>query len=60
MLLFRECLKNGIVPVVIEDVNRNVYLESLKEYREEKALDKLIVLFKKEQQFYMEKCKCFI
>lgn len=60
MLLFRECLKNGIVPVVIEDVNRNAYLESLKEYREEKALDKLIVLFKKEQQFYMEKCKCFI
>ena len=60
LLLFRECLKNGIVPVVIEDVNRNVYLESLKEYREEKALDKLIVLFKKEQQFYMEKCKCFI
>lgn len=48
------------MPVVIEDVNRNEYLESLKEYREEKALDKLIVLFKKEQQFYMEKCKCFI
>lgn len=60
MLLFRECLKNGIVPVVIEDVNRNEYLESLKEYREEKALDKLIVLFKREQEFYMEKCKCFI
>lgn len=60
LILFRECLKNGIMPVMIEDVNRNEYLEGLKEYREEKALNKLILLFKKEQQFYMEKCICFI
>ena len=60
LILFRECLKNGIVPVVIEDTNRNEYLETLKEYREEKSLDKLIVLFEKEQQFYMEKCKFFM
>lgn len=60
LILFRECLKNGIMPVVIEDVNRNEYLEGLKEYREEKELNKLILLFKKEQQFYMEKCNCFI
>lgn len=60
MILFRECLKNGIVPVVIEDVNRNEYLESLKEYREEKSLHKLISLFEKEQQIYFEKCKYFM
>ena len=48
------------MPVVIEDTNRNEYLETLKEYREEKSLDKLIVLFEKEQQFYMEKCKFFM
>ena len=33
LILFRECLKNKIVPVVIEDANRNEYLEALKEYR---------------------------
>ena len=44
LILFRECLKNGVVPVVIEDANRNEYLETLKEYREEKSLGKLITL----------------
>lgn len=60
LILFRECLKNGIVPIVIEDANRNEYLEALKGYREEKSLDKLIALFEKEQQFYLEKCKFFM
>lgn len=60
LILFRECLKNGIVPVVIEDINRNEYLEALKEYREEKSLDKLIGLFQREQHFYLEKCKYFM
>ncbi len=60
LILFRECLKNRIVPVVIEDVNRNVYLEALKEYREEKQLEKFVKLFEKEQRFYWEKCKYFM
>lgn len=60
LILFRECLKNGVVPVVIEDANRNEYLEALKEYREEKSFDKLIVLFEKEQQFYFDKCRYFM
>jgi len=60
LILFRDCLKNGIVPVVIEDANRNEYLEALKKFREEKSLNKLIELFKKEQQFYLEKCKYFM
>ena len=60
LILFRECLKNKIVPIVIEDANRNEYLEALKEYRETEKLDKIIELFKKEQQFYLEKCKYFM
>ena len=60
LIIFRECLKNEIVPVVIEDANRNEYLDALKEYREKKSLGKLIVLFEKEQQFYLEKCKYFM
>ena len=60
LILFRECLRNGIVPVVIEDANINEYLEALKEYREEKSLNKLISLFEKEQQFYLEKCRYFM
>lgn len=60
LILFRECLRNGIVPVVIEDANRNDYLEALKTYREEKTLDKLVKLFDKEQVKYWEKCKYFM
>lgn len=60
LILFRECLKNGIVPIVIEDANRNEYLEALKEYKEERSLNKLISLFEKEQKFYFEKCKYFM
>ena len=60
LILFRECLKNEIVPIVIEDANRNEYLEALKEYRENEKLDKMIELFKKEQQFYLEKCRYFM
>lgn len=60
LILFRECLKNNIVPVIIEDANRNEYLEALKEYGEEKRLNKLIRLFEKEQQFYSEKCRYFM
>ncbi len=60
LILFRECLKHGIVPVVVEDVNRYEYLEALEEYREKNMLDKLISLFIKEQQFCFEKCKYFI
>ena len=37
LILFRECLVNGIVPVVVEDANRSEYLEALREYRDEKA-----------------------
>ncbi len=60
LILFRECLKNGLVPVVIEDANRNEYLEGLKEYREEETLRRLIGLLEKEQQFYWEKCRYFM
>lgn len=60
LILFRECLKNGMVPIVIEDINRNEYLDGLKEYREERTLNKLINMFEKEQQVYLEKCKYFM
>lgn len=60
LILFRECLKNNMLPAVIEDANRNEYLEALKEYREEKSLNKLTALLEKEQQFYLEKCRYFM
>lgn len=60
LIIFRECLKNNIIPIVIEDSNRNEYLEALKDYREKKNLTKIIELFQKEQEVYFEKCSYFI
>ena len=60
LILFRECIKNDIVPVVVEDANRNEYLDALIEYREDKTLKKLISLCEKEQQFYLDRCKYFM
>lgn len=60
LIIFRECLKNGIDPVVIEDANRNEYLDALKAYREDKSLQQLVELFKKEQEFYFVKCSYFM
>lgn len=60
IILFRECLKNGIVPAVIEDKNRGEYMDGLKQYREENRADKLTALLEKEQAVYKEKCSYFI
>ena len=60
LILFRECLRNDIIPVVIEDIYRNEYLEGLQEYRKSQELSKLVNLFEKEQKIYFEKCKYFM
>ena len=60
LILFRECLRNGIPPVVIEDSNRSEYLEALKEYKESSKLDKMVKLFEKEQEYYYKKASYFI
>lgn len=60
LLIYRECLKHQIVPLIIRDDNRIEYLAALKSYRERKSLDDLITLFKSEQSFYYDKCCYFI
>ncbi len=61
VILFRECLKNNIVPFIIEDKNRNLYIDALKSYRDKNGdISDMASLFEKEQQFYFEKCSYFI
>lgn len=47
LILFRECLKSGLVPIIIEDQYRPEYLEGLKEYREPGKTGQLLSLFQK-------------
>lgn len=60
LIVFRECLKNHIVPVVIKDANRNEYLDALKVYREDGNIELMIKLFMKEQEFYYVKSNYFM
>lgn len=60
MVIFRECLKNNLIPIVIEDSLRTDYIEGLKQYREEGTVELLVTLFEKEQQNYYQKCSYFL
>ncbi len=60
LILFRECLKADLVPVVLEDQYRTSYLEGLKEYWETGKITRLLELFTKEQQKYAGKVSFFL
>lgn len=60
LILFRECLKADLIPVVIEDRCRTKYIEGLKEYRETRKTALLESLFAEEQQEYAKKINYFL
>ena len=41
MILFRECLRHNLSPLIIEAAHRPEYLEALKEYRENGSVAKM-------------------
>ena len=60
LILFRECLKSEITPVIIQDQNRNKYIEGLKEYRLSGTTALLQQLFTQEQANYQAKVEYFL
>ena len=61
MVLFRECLKSpDVFPFVIQDDNRDEYIEGLKEFRENQNIDRLVSLMKQETKEYFNQCKYFM
>lgn len=59
LILFRECLNNNIIPFIIEDKNRNEYIEALKTARDN-DFSALAQLFRKEQKAYKEEIDYFM
>ena len=55
MIMFKECLKNNIMPFIILDEDRKYYMRGLKEYNEDKMF--LIDTIKHAQDLYEEICK---
>lgn len=60
LILFRECLKADMIPVVIEDQYRTKYIEGLKEYRKNGETTLLQELFAAEQKKYARKISYFL
>ena len=60
LILFRECLKADLTPVVIEYKHRVRYIEGLKEYRETGKTVLLEQLFMEEQEEYAKKVDYFL
>ena len=60
LILFRECLKHEITPFIIRDENRVGYMNVLTDYRKTDNVQKLLELFRIEQQFYEEKIRYFM
>ena len=60
MILFREALKNDIIPPIILDKNRIRYIDSIKEYSETGLSEKMCELLKKEQNVYLKTASFFL
>ena len=55
MIMFKECLKNSILPFIILDDDKPYYMRGLKEYDNDKMF--LIDTIKNEQDRFEEVCK---
>ena len=60
VILFREALKNDIMPPIIHDENRVEYIEGIKEYSDTDSSEKLLELLMKEQNKYMKTVEFFL
>ena len=54
MIMFKECLKNNIMPFIILDKDKPFYMRGLKEYKNDKMF--LIDTIKNEQDIYEQVC----
>lgn len=55
IIMFKECLKNNIMPFIVLDADRPYYVRGLKEYENDKMY--LIDTIKNEQDIYESVCK---
>ncbi len=55
IIMFKECLRNNIMPFIILDKDKSYYLRGLREYEKDKMF--LIDTIKHEQDLYEKTCK---
>lgn len=52
LILYKECLKEGIVPFIVDDLNKGSYYSALEEFQIRDNKKPLLDYFKSEQKFY--------
>ena len=57
MILFKECLKHDLVPVIIRDQNKGEYIRHLNNAQQHWNYRGLLVYFEQEQESYLEETK---
>lgn len=60
IILFKECLKNGLTPLIISDSDKLIYYRALNLAQNNNDYTALIELLKKEQEKYYNNTKDFI
>lgn len=60
LILYREALKQDIIPPIIHDANRMEYIEGVKEYAEKGVSERMCSLLKKEQEEYEKTINFFL
>lgn len=60
MIMFKECLKNNIIPFYIEDRNKTFYIRGLKEYQENNDKTYLLDTCLNSQDNYIKMAKYFL
>ena len=60
IILFKECLRNHLVPFIIEDEKKAEYYQCLSYYQQYESIDKLLNFFRMEQKIYYLAVKDFV
>lgn len=59
IIMFRECLANGICPFIVQDKNRAAYVTALKKAQTENDYAELVEYLQAEQSEYLGHCQYF-
>lgn len=60
MIILKECLAHDLIPVIIRDDNKPVYMQHLHTAQVKQEFSDLVAYFEAEQAYYMEATKSFI
>lgn len=60
LIIFRECLKSGIIPPIIKSERRHEYVTALMEYQQSGSTDALVKELKISQEDYYKDVKYFL